>query len=68
MAHNLGLQVITEGVETPEQAAFLLAEKCEEVQGFLYAKPLPVAEFEAFLRSNQMHCRDFGTAPHALVG
>jgi diguanylate cyclase (GGDEF)-like protein/PAS domain S-box-containing protein len=68
MAHNLGLQVITEGVETPEQAAFLLAEKCEEVQGFLYAKPLPVAEFEAFLRSNQIQCRDSGAAPHALAG
>ena len=68
MAHNLGLQVITEGVETPDQAAFLKAEKCEEVQGFLYAKPLPIAEFEAFLKSNQMQCHDFGTAPQALVG
>jgi diguanylate cyclase (GGDEF)-like protein len=68
MAHNLGLQVITEGVETPDQAAFLQAEKCEEVQGFLYAKPLPVAEFEAFLKSNQAQSRDFGTTPHALVG
>jgi diguanylate cyclase (GGDEF)-like protein/PAS domain S-box-containing protein len=52
MAHNLGLAVIAEGVETAEQAAFLRAEKCEELQGFLYAPALPVAEFEEFLKSN----------------
>ena len=53
MAHNLGLEVIAEGVETPDQAAFLQAEGCDEVQGFLYAKPLANADFEAYLRSNQ---------------
>ncbi len=54
MAHNLGLEVTAEGVETPAQAAFLHAQGCEEVQGFLYAKPLPIAEFEQFLRSHQI--------------
>ena len=49
MAHNLGLEVIAEGVETVTQAAFLRAEKCEELQGYLYAKPLPAADFEAFI-------------------
>jgi diguanylate cyclase (GGDEF)-like protein/PAS domain S-box-containing protein len=52
MAHNLNLEVIAEGVETTAQAAFLLNHKCEEAQGYLYAKPLPASEFEAYLRSH----------------
>jgi predicted signal transduction protein with EAL and GGDEF domain len=41
-------------VETEAQAAFLLAENCEEAQGFLYAKPLPAAEFEDYLRTRRL--------------
>jgi diguanylate cyclase (GGDEF)-like protein/PAS domain S-box-containing protein len=51
MAHNLGLEVIAEGVETQAQASFLIRENCEEAQGFLYAKPLPEAEFERYLEA-----------------
>jgi EAL domain-containing protein (putative c-di-GMP-specific phosphodiesterase class I) len=50
MAHNLGLGVVAEGVETPVQAAFLQTEGCDEVQGYLYAKPLSFADFEKFLQ------------------
>jgi diguanylate cyclase (GGDEF)-like protein/PAS domain S-box-containing protein len=54
MAHNLDIGVIAEGVETRQQASFLLNENCEEAQGFLYAKPLPAKEFEAYLRTKRL--------------
>jgi len=41
LANNLGLSLVAEGVEDPEQAAFLIAEHCEELQGFLYSRPVP---------------------------
>ncbi len=54
MAHNLELEVIAEGVETHAQAAFLLNERCQEAQGFLYSKPLPAQDFEAYLRTKRL--------------
>ena len=45
MAHSLGLNVIAEGVETPEQGNYLRGKGCEEVQGFYFSKPLNAEDF-----------------------
>jgi diguanylate cyclase (GGDEF)-like protein/PAS domain S-box-containing protein len=50
IAHCLGLQVVAEGVETLEQAAFLAAQGCQTAQGYLYSKPLPRAELASLPR------------------
>jgi diguanylate cyclase (GGDEF)-like protein/PAS domain S-box-containing protein len=47
MAHSLKLKIVAEGVETEEQAQTLRLLKCEEMQGFLFSKPLPREVFEA---------------------
>lgn len=47
LAHGLNLRVVAEGVETDEQYRLLKLLKCDEMQGFLFSKPLPVDVFEA---------------------
>jgi len=49
MGHTLGLDVIAEGVETEAQLARLDQYGCSHFQGFLFSRPLPIGEFEAWL-------------------
>lgn len=46
MSHGLGLKVIAEGVETEEQKQFLIDQGCDQVQGFLYSRPLDAEEIK----------------------
>jgi diguanylate cyclase (GGDEF)-like protein/PAS domain S-box-containing protein len=46
LAHSVKLKVVAEGVETPEQSSLLGLLKCDEVQGFLYGRPVPAEIFE----------------------
>lgn len=47
LAHSFRLNVVAEGVETEEQAQLLRASNCDEMQGFLFSKPVPCEIFEA---------------------
>ncbi|MCU7837547.1 MAG: EAL domain-containing protein [gamma proteobacterium symbiont of Taylorina sp.] len=48
----MNLKVIAEGVETPEQKEFLQKPDCEEMQGYLYGKPVTADEMTKLLSSN----------------
>ncbi len=50
LAHHLGKTVIAEGVETEDQLQKLRELKCEQAQGYFFAKPLEASEVEALLR------------------
>ncbi|MGJ0486770.1 MAG: putative bifunctional diguanylate cyclase/phosphodiesterase [Methylomicrobium sp.] len=50
MGHTLGLKVLAEGVETPEQLAFLREHHCDTYQGYIKSTPLPAKDFADLLR------------------
>jgi EAL domain-containing protein (putative c-di-GMP-specific phosphodiesterase class I) len=50
MGRAMGLSVIAEGVETEEQRGFLTNLGCHAFQGYLFSRPLPLEEFQAYLQ------------------
>ena len=52
LAHNLDMRTIAEGVESVEQLQFLEQQGCDEIQGFLFARPMPAADFERLVTSH----------------
>jgi diguanylate cyclase (GGDEF)-like protein len=54
MAHNLKIKVIAEGVETKEQQTFLMLHECDEMQGYLFSRPVPARDFTELLNKERM--------------
>jgi len=54
IAHNLGMDVVAEGVETTHQLSFLSGLRCEQLQGYLYSKPLATEHFQKYLLAHQI--------------
>jgi diguanylate cyclase (GGDEF)-like protein/PAS domain S-box-containing protein len=52
LARTYDLEVIAEGVETPEQFERLVKHKCDEVQGYLFGRPMPVAQLTRILHTS----------------
>ncbi|MFB2833331.1 EAL domain-containing protein, partial [Floridanema evergladense] len=51
MAHQLGLKVIAEGVETEGELQFLRQNGCDEMQGYLFSRPVPFSDFKKLIKS-----------------
>ncbi len=63
MAHQLGISIVAEGIETSSVYDFLLHAGCTDAQGFWLARPMPLSEFISFVRSN----RRWSALPAGLI-
>ena len=50
MGHDLGMQIIAEGVETPQQLQLLRSYGCDGAQGYLFSRPIPAVEMVTWLK------------------
>ena len=70
LAKRLGIHTVAEGIETKEQLMFLREAGCDLLQGYLYAKPMPIQEFEvwedAFKKETAHHIRKIAFKKNAL--
>jgi EAL domain-containing protein (putative c-di-GMP-specific phosphodiesterase class I) len=53
LAHSLNLKVVAEGVDAEEQKRFLRLLKCDEMQGYLFSRPVPASELEVLLAARR---------------
>lgn len=53
MAHQLNIKVLAEGIQTVEQRDILLSHRCDELQGYLFSRPLPADEFFRWQNSSK---------------
>jgi EAL domain-containing protein (putative c-di-GMP-specific phosphodiesterase class I) len=53
LAHSLNFKVIAEGVETEQQLAFLREHECDEMQGYLFSRPVPADKFTQLLKEGK---------------
>ncbi|MDJ0878806.1 MAG: EAL domain-containing protein [Halieaceae bacterium] len=68
MAGSLELNTVAEGIETPDQADWLIDQGVAYGQGFLYSKPIPAEPFRAYLQANlQRHTRDLKAEAEAAL-
>jgi diguanylate cyclase (GGDEF)-like protein/PAS domain S-box-containing protein len=66
LAHKLGMTVVAEGIETPEQYAVLRDMACELGQGYLFSPPIPKAQADQLVERLACHARENGAAPLPL--
>ena len=67
LAGSLGLEVVAEGVELPAQVRYLVRQRCDRLQGFLFSRPLPAAAITELLREGRrldlLHAGASGSIP-----
>lgn len=63
MAHSLGMRVVAEGVETEAEARVVRALECDELQGFLVSRPLPMSEIQSLLANYTIIEQTFQISP-----
>ena len=68
MGRSLNHRVVAEGVETPEQLALLLAQQCEEGQGYHFSKPLCAKEFAVLLATGSSRAHQGNKTPEMVPG